>query len=255
MTVLAWAGALAIGVSLGLLGSGGSILTVPILVYLLDQPEKIAIAASLAIVGGISLVGAVPYALQRMVDWRSVVWFGIPGMAGAFAGAALARFVDGSLQMLLFAVIMLLAAGLMIRGRAGSGDPPAQRHAAWKIVGEGLVVGIVTGLVGVGGGFLIVPALALLGGLPMHVAIGTSLSIIALKSFVGFAEYLNVLGDLGLVLPWGLVGIFTAVGIGGSVLGGRLAPRISQQALRRSFALFLIAIGGFIVWENVGALF
>ena len=255
MTLFAWAGALAIGVSLGLLGSGGSILTVPILVYLLDQPDKVAIAASLAIVGGISVVGAVPYALRRLVDWRSVVYFGIPGMVGAFGGAALARFVDGSVQLLLFAVIMLVAAGLMARGRSFASEGNGVRHARWKIAVEGLVVGVVTGLVGVGGGFLIVPALALLGGLPIHVAIGTSLSIIALKSFVGFFEYLRVLGDVGLVLDWRLIAIFTVVGVVGSMLGGRIAPRISQVALRRGFAAFLVIVGVFIVWENAPHLF
>ncbi len=110
MTIIALAGALAVGVSLGLLGSGGSILTVPILVYLLGQSDKVAIAGSLAIVGGISLFGAVPYALKRQIDWRSVLLFGVPGMVGAFGGAWSSRFVSGSFQLLLFSLIMLLAA-------------------------------------------------------------------------------------------------------------------------------------------------
>lgn len=244
-------GALVIGVSLGLLGSGGSILTVPILVYLLGQPEKVAIAGSLAIVGAISLVGTVPYALKRQVDGRSVVLFGVPGMAGSFLGAYLAHWVSGPLQLLLFAVIMILAAVFMLRSGPTTQTRPERRHAAWKIAVEGLAVGIVTGLVGVGGGFLIVPALAMLGGLPMHVAIGTSLLIIALKSLVGFLEYLQVLGAIGLHLDWGVIAIFIGVGAVGSVLGGRLAKRVSQATLKRTFGAFLVAMGAFILWQNV----
>lgn len=113
--LLALLGALLIGLSLGLLGSGGSILTVPVLVYLLDQPEKIAIAGSLAIVGAISAAGSLPYARQQLIDWRSVLWFGVPGMAGTWLGAVLSQFVPGELQLALFAIVMLLAAVLMAR--------------------------------------------------------------------------------------------------------------------------------------------
>lgn len=251
MILLAWVGALVIGVSLGLLGSGGSILTVPILLYVLDQPEKVAIAGSLAVVGSISLVGAIPFALRRLVDWRSVGWFGVPGMVGAFGGASMARFVDGSVQLLIFAVVMLLAAVFIVRARTPDADENAPVHAWWKIVLEGLVVGAVTGLVGVGGGFLIVPALAILGGLPIHIAIGTSLSIIALKSFVGFFEYMRVLRDLQLHLDWTVVILFTLVGVGGSFLGGRLGARVPQRVLRGLFATFLLVVGTFIMWDNL----
>lgn len=250
MTV-ALLGALAIGVSLGLLGSGGSILTVPILVYLLGQPDKVAIAGSLAIVGGISLVGAVPYALNRQVDWRSVVLFGVPGMAGSFGGAFLAHFVSGAHQLLLFAIVMVLASFFMLHGHQETPERDHVQHAWWMIVLEGLTVGVITGLVGVGGGFLIVPALALLGGLPMRIAIGTSLLIIALKSFVGFAEYLQVLGEAGLRLDWNVIAIFIGIGIAGSFLGGRLGRRVRQVVLRRAFAGLLVAMGAFILWQNV----
>lgn len=251
MTIIALVGALAVGVSLGLLGSGGSILTVPILVYLLGQPDKVAIAGSLAIVGGISLFGAVPYALKRQVDWRSVLLFGIPGMVGAFGGAWLSRFVSGSFQLLLFSLIMLLAAAFMFRGRRQASAPPARRHPWWKVMIEGTLVGVVTGLVGVGGGFLIVPALALLAGLPIHIAIGTSLLIIALKSFVGFAEYVNVLNSLNLQLDWGVIAAFIGIGAGGSFAGRKLAAKVPQQMLQRIFAVFLLAMGGFILWQNL----
>lgn len=250
MIFAAWLGALATGVSLGLLGSGGSIVTVPVLVYLVGQPDKVAIASSLAIVGGISLIGAVPFAWSRRISWRSVLFFGVPGMAGSFLGAYFARYVSGTVQLLLFAGTMLLAAVFMLRPD-NIGEQAGQPHALWKVSLAGLTVGVVTGLVGVGGGFLIVPALALLGGLPMHIAIGTSLLIIALKSFVGFFEYLNVLTDLNLEVDWNVVLIFAGLGVVGSFLGVRLGRNMPQELLKRVFAVFLLAMGAFIVYQNV----
>jgi hypothetical protein len=238
-------GALAIGISLGLLGSGGSILTVPALIYLGGQPEKVAIAGSLGVVGAISLAGALPYARQKLVDWPSVVWFGIPGMAGTYGGAWLARWVDGRVQMLLFGCVALVAAILLLRPR-----PPAEGRAPrarWKVVLDGLGVGVLTGLVGVGGGFLIVPALVLLGGLPMRRAVGTSLVIIALKSFTGFVKYVDVLDQLGLQLDWRVLGLFTAVGVAGSVAGNFASGRLPQAALQRAFAVLLIGVGAWVV--------
>ena len=132
---LAWLGAAAIGLSLGLLGSGGSILTVPVLVYLVGQPEKVAIAGSLAIVGGISLIAALPWTWKRQVDWRNVAWFGVPGMVGTWMGAWLSTWLSGALQLLVFAVVMLLAAAMTVpqmprpRRRARSG---ASRWTAWS---------------------------------------------------------------------------------------------------------------------------
>jgi uncharacterized protein len=158
MIIWAWIGALVIGLTLGLLGSGGSILTVPVLVYLVGVPDKAAIADSLAIVGLIAAVAAVPYALQRSIHWRSVLYFGVPGIAGTYFGAALSAFVSGTFQLMLFALVMLVAAVLMFRGASTVPNAEAPRQAAWKIALEGLAVGVLTGLVGVGGGFLIVPA-------------------------------------------------------------------------------------------------
>ncbi len=176
-------------------------------------------------------------------------------MIGAFGGASMARFVDGSVQLLIFAVVMLLAAVFIIRAKTPDVDEDAPTHAWWKIVLEGLVIGAVTGLVGVGGGFLIVPALAILGGLAIHVAIGTSLAIIALKSFVGFFAYMRVLQDLQLHLDWTVIFLFTLVGVGGSFLGGRLSERVPQRALRRLFATFLVVVGTFIMWDNRAVIF
>ena len=247
--LIAWFGALAIGLSLGLLGAGGSILTVPVLVYLVGQVDKVAIAGSLAIVGGISLVGAVPYIFQHRVDWRSVALFGVPGMAGTYGGAYLATFVPGTLQLVVFGILVVLASMLMIQPVQVQDSPPTPQ-AYWKIITEGLVVGIITGFVGVGGGFLIVPALVLLGGLPMHVAVGTSLLIITLKSFSGLYKYLEVLQTLDLSLDWRVIGLFTLLGIVGSVAGNRLSSQLPQQTLRRAFASFLFVIGTFVLWKN-----
>lgn len=246
----AWLGALFIGLSLGLLGSGGSILTVPTLVYLVGQHEKVAIAGSLAIVGSISVIGAIPYALQRRIDWQSVFLFGLPGMGGTYLGAYLARFISGTVQLLLFAAIMVLAGVMMLRPQQRE-DVPHPPHPYWRIMLEGLAVGVTTGLVGVGGGFLIVPALVLLGGLPMHVAVGTSLLIIALKSFSGFYEYLSVLAELDLELDWEVLGLFTVIGVGGGLVGNLIGTRLPQQTLRRVFVAFLFGIASYILWQNL----
>lgn len=243
--MLVWLGALAIGISLGLLGSGGSIFTVPALVYLAHEDEKVAIASSLGIVAGISLVAAVPYARRGEVDWRSVLRFGVPGIVGTYGGAWLGGHVSARFQLVLLAVVMISASALMLRKPCDAGR--ASEHSTWLVALEGLAVGVLTGLVGVGGGFLIVPALVLLGGLPMRRAIGTSLVIITLKSLAGFAKYLDVLAGLGLEVDWTILGLFTAVGIAGSLLGSRVSTRIPQRALQRTFAAVLVIAGAGIL--------
>lgn len=246
MSVLAWIGAMSIGISLGLLGSGGSILTVPVLVYLIGQDEKLAIAGSLAIVGSIALVGSLPYLKKKLVDWRTVVLFGIPGMLGTYLGAWLATWISGLVQLALFAVVMLLASWQMLKPVVLD-DTPHEPREVWKIGIDGLLVGVLTGLVGVGGGFLIVPALVLLGGLSMHRAVATSLVIIALKSFTGFWKYLDVLESHGLALDWHIIAIVTALGVVGSFIGSRIAGRVDQHKLRKVFGLFLIVMGIYIL--------
>jgi uncharacterized membrane protein YfcA len=251
--LLALVGAVLIGLSLGMLGSGGSILTVPVLIYLVGHPEKLAIAESLAIVGLIALVGAIPYGLRRLIDWNSVLLFGIPGMAGTYLGAYFSQWVPGVWQLGLFAVVMLAAALLMFRPPRLEA-PPKQRSYL-KIILDGLVVGVLTGLVGVGGGFLIVPALVLLGGLSMHLAVGTSLLVVAMKSASGFYKYLLLLPGQGYTVNWDIVLLFAGLGIVGSLLGGRIAGRIPQLALRRGFAGFLVVMGVFILWQNLPRVF
>ncbi len=237
-------GALAIGLSLGLLGSGGSILTVPVLHYLVGQPEKLAIGGSLLVVGLIAAAASIPYARSRQVDWNNVLWFGVPGMAGAWAGATLARWVPGTVQLALFAGVMLIAAWRMLRGGVVARGGRGPRRAA--VVAGGVGVGALSGLVGVGGGFLIVPALVLLAGVPMASAVGTSLAVIALNSFTGFAKYLGVLENQSLALDWPVLLTVAAVGIVGSYAGNRLGRRVPQAMLRRLFGGFLVLMGLFI---------
>ncbi len=246
-------GAVAIGLVLGLLGSGGSILTVPVLVYLAHEPDKVAIAESLAIVGAIASVGALSYARQGLVAWRSVVGFGVPGTVGTYLGAALASFVPGAVQLALFGVVMLAAAGAMLNGRAGLEAAAREPRSAAAVAALGVAVGGMTGLVGVGGGFLIVPALVLLVGLDMRLAVGTSLSIIVLNSATGFLKYLDTLADTGGAVDWRLVGTFAAIGIAGSLVGARLSQRVPQARLKRGFAVFLVIMGGFILYKEAPA--
>lgn len=253
--ILAWIGALFIGLSLGLLGSGGSILTVPVLVYVVGQDPKIAIAGSLMIVGIISVFSALPYARQGLVKWRTVFIFGIPGMLGAFLGAWGAHYVSNAIQMLIFAALLLSAAYLMFRPVKLDAETPTQERAIYKIALDGLAVGAVTGLVGVGGGFLIIPALVLLGGLSMRLAVGTSLVIIAAKSFVGFYEYLHVLESLSLSIDWHIIGIFSAIGVVGGWLGHRVSNHVDQALLKRIFAFFLVIMGAYILYKNMPSLF
>lgn len=253
--IWAWLGAVAVGLSLGLLGSGGAILTVPILVYLVGHAEKTAIAESLAIVGAIALVGVLRAAAQRRIDWTSAVLLAVPGVAGTWLGAHVAQWVPGAVQLLLLAGLMVTASALMFR-KPRAGDAPAcaiepgGRAPACGtaiIAAQGVGLGFATGLVGVGGGFLIVPVLVLLRRLPMPTAIGTSLAIITVNSATGLAKYA---GGEGLALDWRIVGLFIGLGVAGSLVGNILAGRIYQDTLRRVFAVFLVVMAGYIGWRQ-----
>ncbi|GEM88249.1 sulfite exporter TauE/SafE family protein [Meiothermus granaticius] len=250
--ILAWVGAVLIGLSLGMLGSGGAILTVPVLVFLVGEPSKLAIAESLAIVGLIALFGAIPYALKAQVSWFHVLVFGLPGMVGTYFGAYASKWIPGPWQMGLFAVVILFAAYRMYRPSRAA-HPPAPRPA-WKLSLEGLSVGVLSGVVGVGGGFLIVPALVLMGRLDMTLAVGTSLVVITLNSASGFYKYLHLLPQWGYSVHWHLVGLFAVLGVVGSFIGRHLGSRIPQPMLRQGFAGFLLVMGGFILWQDLGKL-
>jgi len=241
-----------VGLSLGLMGSGGSILTVPIFVYILNFEAKEAIAMSLAVVGITSLFGAIGHWRIGNVQMRVALIFGTVAMVGTFLGARLSAYVSGAIQLTLFAVVMLAAAYFMLRSRTVSaardvtgGHGSAAELPLAHIVIEGLVVGIITGLVGVGGGFLVVPALVLLGGLPMNQAVGTSLLVIAMKSASGFAGYLDQVS-----IAWGTLAVFSGVAVGGILAGSYLMRFVPQEVLKRSFAMFLIFMGVFILVQN-----
>jgi len=257
--IFAVIGAIVVGLSLGIFGSGGSILTVPVLIYVLHHEDKVAIAESLAIVGSIALVTALPYARDRLVDWRTALLFGVPGMIGTYLGAWIAAFVAGYVQLLVFAGVMLLAAAHMWRRamRAGPLDhtTTTENHSVMTIGLEGLGVGALTGFVGVGGGFLIVPALVLLGGLSMRRAVATSLVIIALKSAAGFWKYLDVLDHAAAAsVNWSTIAVFITCGVIGSVAGKSLNDRLDQRALQRGFAVFLVVMAGFIAVRETSIL-
>jgi uncharacterized membrane protein YfcA len=239
--------AVLIGVSLGLLGGGGSILAVPLLVYVADLPPKEAIATSLLVVGATSAVGVIPHARAHRVRWRTGLVFGFAGMTGAYAGGRLAEFIPAGYLLTGFAIMMLATAVAMIRGRrSAEGKPVPHELPVFRVILDGIVVGLVTGLVGAGGGFLVVPALALLGGLPMPVAVGTSLVVIAMKSFAGLAGYLS-----SVHINWGLALAVTAAAIVGSFLGGRLAGKIPADVLRKSFGWFVVVMGVFVLGQQL----
>lgn len=239
--------AVVVGVTLGLLGGGGSILMVPLLVYVAGLDAKAAIATSLLVVGVTSAVSVFGHARAGRVRWRTGLIFGAAGMAGALVGGLIGGHLPGQLLMGAFAVMMVATAVAMLRGRKAV-DPSAAHHELpiGRVLLDGAVVGLVTGLVGAGGGFLVVPALALLGGLPMAVAIGTSLLVIAMKSFAGLAGYLATVP-----IDWALTGVVTAAAVVGSLLGARLVARIPAEALRRGFGWFVLAMGAFVLVQQV----
>lgn len=243
MTIIVLVAALIMGFSLGLLGGGGSILAVPILVFLANVDEKVAIATSLLVVGATSLAALVGHARAGNVVWRVGMIFGVFSMMGAAIGGYLAKFIPGNILLMVFAGFMILTAVMMLKG--GSKGPVASADTKIKIPKvalEGLVVGAVTGLVGAGGGFLVVPALVILGGLNMKLAIGTSLMVIAMKSFAGFASFAT-----HVQIDWALAGGFTLAAVLGSVMGGIVSRRIDAQKLRTGFAVFVLVMGAFIL--------
>jgi uncharacterized protein len=229
--------ALVIGLSLGLLGGGGSVLTVPIFHYVLGYDVKPSIAMSLAVVGMTSAVGALGRLRSGELDGRAVLTFAPVAMVGTFLGARLALRVPSAAQLVLFAVVMLAASVFMWRGRPEHAAAPARPHPV--LVGLiGGAVGVLTGLVGVGGGFLIVPALVLLLGVPVKEAVGTSLGVIALNSASGFAGYWGKV-DIDLAA----MAMFTVLAIVGVLLGTRIARQVSPGNLRKGFAALLVVVG------------
>ncbi|MEV7584492.1 sulfite exporter TauE/SafE family protein [Streptomyces erythrochromogenes] len=250
MIALVLAASVLIGISLGTLGGGGSILTVPILVYLAGMETKEAVATSLFVVGATSAVGLLPHARAGRVRLRTGMLFGAVGMAGAYGGGRLAEYVPGNALLILFALMMLATATAMLRGprERDAGGSDRRELPVKHVAVQGLAVGAVTGLVGSGGGFLVVPALALLGGLSMSAAVGTSLLVIAMQSFSGLAGHLA-----GVRIDWGTTLMVTAAAVVGSLIGGRFAGRIPPGALRTAFGWFVVVMGVFVLGRQIPA--
>ena len=236
-----------IGLALGILGGGGSILTVPVFVYVLGYDPKLAITMSLPVVGTTALVGVVSHWRAGNVRLQTAGIFGAVAMAGSFAGARASVLVSGTTQLLILGVAMVVAAASMLRNASRDESEIPDNPSLYPplLLGVGLGVGVLTGLVGIGGGFLIVPALVVLGHVPIKSAVGTSLLVIAMNSLSGY------LGHHGYeVVPWGVVASFTGVAILGILAGTALVPHISTRQLKRAFALLLVIIGALILWQN-----
>jgi len=243
--VLGYLFAALIGLALGTLGGGGSILTVPVLVYVLGFDPKLAIAMSLPVVGTAALVGVVSHWRAGNVQMQTAAIFGSVAMVGSYAGARASIWFSGRVQLLILGTVMVAAAVSMMRNAAQDERPEAAPPHTGLLLGVGLGVGLLTGLIGIGGGFLIVPALVILGRVPMRAAVGTSLLVIALNSTSGY------LGHAGrAVVPWGFVMSFTAVAVAGILAGTALVHHIPTRQLKRAFALLLVIIGALILWQN-----
>lgn len=245
--------AIIIGLLLGLLGGGGSILTVPMLVYLLHVEPKLAIVTSFVVVGISSLMALIPHARRGSVCWKSGLFFGLAGMVGAFGGGRMAVQFSSDLLMSLFGLISLFTGLLMLRGKRGEAKAGAAIQPSsvcpiqlpfFRLLFDGFFVGGLTGMVGVGGGFMIVPALTLLVGLTMQGAVGTSLLIIAMNALAGLSGY-----SQHVALDWQLTGLVTAGAIFGSAVGGGLSAYVKPAALRKAFGIMVIGIAGYVLTQ------
>jgi len=262
MEIAGYIAAVFIGISLGLIGGGGSILTVPVLVYLFGVEPVLATAYSLFIVGSTSLIGTFPKYKSGEVNLKTAIIFGLPAIAAVYATRAflvpalpneivtIGAFVvtKALLMMILFAVLMVFASISMIRGKKKAIQEEAgeQKFNYPLILLEGAVVGILTGLVGAGGGFLIIPALVILSKLPMKQAVGTSLLIIAAKSLIGFT------GDLGNeTMDWTLLLSVTGLAIAGIFIGNALSKKVSADSLKKGFGWFVLVMGVYIIIKEL----
>lgn len=258
MEVFGYIASVLIGISLGLIGSGGSILTVPVLVYLFQVDPVAATAYSLFIVGFTAAIGSADYFRKGLVNIRTAAVFGAPSIAAVFLTRAyivpaipaevftVGTFVvtKSILLMILFAILMVVASYSMIRkSKSGSTQEPAEQKFNYPVILlEGSVVGVITGLVGAGGGFLIIPALVLLSKLPMKEAVGTSLVIIAAKSLIGF------LGENHeTTIDWPLLAGVTAFAVGGIFIGTWLSKKIDGAKLKPVFGWFVLLMGVYII--------
>jgi hypothetical protein len=262
MEITGYLASLFIGISLGLIGGGGSILTVPVLVYMMRIQPVAATAYSLFIVGLTSLVGGTSYYRKNLVSLKTAMIFGIPSIAAVYATRRFIVpvipdqfFTIGSFVMtkdisimLLFSVMMVAASVSMIKSKECVDCPKdgSQKFNYPFILLEGIIVGSLTGLVGAGGGFLIIPALVVLSKLDMKMAVGTSLFIIAAKSLIGF------LGDLGhMDINWAFLMLFSALSVSGIFIGSFLSTKVDAQKLKKVFGWFVLAMGIFIIIKEL----
>jgi uncharacterized protein len=253
MIILGYSLALLIGLSLGLLGGGGSILTVPVLHYVLGYGVKEAIPMSLVVVGLTSGFGAALHARDARVNWRAAVSFGPPAILGALVGAELGLRVDPGIQLAVFAAVLLAAAISMLRPR-GEGSRPVYGEAPMTprrlpfITLVGALVGVLTGFVGVGGGFLYVPALVQLGGLGAKEAVGTSLVLILSSCVAAVARYHGPTN-----LDWTAIALFTGIAFLGVTAGSRMVHHVPQPAIRKAFAILLFVMGAVVLFREFAA--
>ncbi|MDZ5077793.1 sulfite exporter TauE/SafE family protein [Nesterenkonia sp. HG001] len=245
--ILAMILAVGIGLSLGLLGGGGTILAVPLLTYVAGFPAHEAIAASMFIIGITSAVSVIPHAKRANVQWRTGFIFGASAMAGAFSGGLLGSQLPSVVLMVAFGVMMVATALAMILDRrTKEAGGLKKKLPLGKIILEGLLVGLVTGMVGAGGGFLVVPALVLLGGLSMPAAVGTSLLIISMKSFTGLAGYLTSVS-----IDWVPVLTITGITVAGALIGSALVKYIPDRALKKAFGCLVLAMGIVVFFQEL----
>lgn len=238
-----------IGLSLGLIGGGGSIITVPFLVYVLGVPAHRAVGMSLAVVGSTAFVSAALHHRRGAVSWRTGILFAGSGIASAYTGSKLTRLVSPPVLLLLFAGLMLVVAFVML-ARKSPAELEARRHPSTpRSILAGVGVGFLTGFLGVGGGFLIVPALVLFGGLSMKEAIGTSLLVISINCAAGLAGHFSF-GDTG----WELTLVVALLAMGGAVVGSDLSHRFHPAWLRRVFVWIVLAVALFLIARNYNAL-
>lgn len=263
MEIIGYVAALAIGVSLGLIGGGGSILTVPVMVYLFGMQPLLATSYSLFIVGSTSLVGAFSSFKKGLVSVKTALLFGSSSIITVYVTRkliiplipenilSLGSFVltESTLIMFLFAILMLIASISMIKNKKDNeheSQQPNQKIKLYKFILFGVGIGIVTGFLGAGGGFLLIPTLVLLFGLPMKEAIGTSLFIIALNSLIGFA------GDIGhFSFDWFLLLKITGIATVGVFIGGQIGKKIEGDKLKRGFGWFVLVMGLYIILSEV----
>ncbi|MCV2488555.1 sulfite exporter TauE/SafE family protein [Geodermatophilus sp. YIM 151500] len=247
--IVAVAAGLVVGALVGLLGGGGSVLAVPALVYAADQDVSQAVATSLLVVGITAVVALLPRVRAGRIAWRIALLFGAAGAATAFAGAAVNRLLPGEVVLALFAGLMVGAGVRMLREKPATGAACAVedgrvdwRRCAPRTVAGGLAVGFLTGLLGVGGGFLIIPVLVIVLGLPMTTAIGTSLVVIALNSAAGFAAHA---GEVTLDVP--VTSAFSVAAVGAALAAGRVGSRLDTARLRRWFAYLVFAVAALVL--------